>query len=63
MDLKSGALCQLNNASWVIEMEIRLFRNRENVNRCTDDIWTFLKHQEELEKPSLATQVPLSEMQ
>ncbi|MDU8946225.1 LysR family transcriptional regulator [Ovoidimarina sediminis] len=42
-DLESRILVQTGRPEWVVDLSIRLFRNRQHSNRVTRSIWSFLK--------------------
>ncbi|MBV2361575.1 LysR family transcriptional regulator [Thalassococcus sp. CAU 1522] len=42
-DLDGGILVRTGHPDWVVDLSIRLFRNKERSNRVTRAIWTFLE--------------------
>ena len=42
-DLESGLLVEVGKPDWVVDLSIRLFRNKEHSNRLTRSIWSFLE--------------------
>lgn len=42
-DLASGILVQTGEPDWVVDLSIRLFRNKALSNRITRSLWTFLE--------------------
>ncbi len=42
-DLESGLLVAIGEPDWVVDLTIRLFRNKERSNRVTRAIWSFLE--------------------
>jgi DNA-binding transcriptional LysR family regulator len=42
-DLAAGILVRTGKADWVVDLEIRLLRNRAHLNRLTRSIWSFLE--------------------
>ena len=45
-DLGSGILVCTGEPDWVVDLTVRLFRNKERSNRATRAIWTFLEVRE-----------------
>lgn len=45
-DLDAGLLARAGNASWAINLEIRMHRTNENTNDLTRKIWSFLRLRE-----------------
>ncbi|MDC1213686.1 hypothetical protein N8000_04335 [Rhodospirillales bacterium] len=45
-DLDAGLLARAGNASWSINLQIRMHRTNENTNDLTRKIWNFLKLRE-----------------
>ena len=41
-DIASGELVRTGQADWDVALEIRLYRNKQNTNRITRSLWTFL---------------------
>ena len=41
-DLSAGILVQTGAPDWTVDLEIRLLRSKQNANRLTQSIWTFL---------------------
>lgn len=42
-DLESGILVRTGKPDWLVDLSIRMFRNKERSNRVTRAIWTFLE--------------------
>ncbi|WP_413721080.1 LysR family transcriptional regulator [Silicimonas sp. MF1-12-2] len=42
-DLESGLLVSTGEPDWVVDLTIRLFRNKERSNRVTRSLWSFLE--------------------
>ncbi|NDW45661.1 LysR family transcriptional regulator [Ruegeria sp. PrR005] len=42
-DLESGILVRTGKPDWMVDLSIRMFRNKERSNRVTRSIWTFLE--------------------
>ncbi len=42
-DLDSGILVRTGKPDWIVDLSIRLFRNKERSNRITRSIWSFLE--------------------
>ncbi|MCV2887252.1 LysR family transcriptional regulator [Ruegeria aquimaris] len=42
-DLESGILVRTGRPDWLVDLSIRMFRNKERSNRVTRSIWTFLE--------------------
>ncbi len=45
-DINAGLLCQLENPSWSIPLDIRLSRNKLSSNPLTRDIWAYLSRRQ-----------------
>lgn len=42
-DLESGILVTTGDPDWVVDLSVRLYRNKARTNRVTRSIWTFLE--------------------
>ena len=47
-DIEAGFLVPTGKDEWCIDLDIRLFRNSENTNRFTRDIWAYLSNRQSL---------------
>lgn len=47
-DLARGLLVQTGHADWTVDLEIRLQRNKQNLNQLTRSIWAFLEVRQSL---------------
>ncbi|MEP0644846.1 LysR family transcriptional regulator [Parasphingorhabdus sp.] len=47
-DLSRGILVQTGHVDWTVDLEIRLQRNKKNLNQLTRSIWSFLEIRESL---------------
>ena len=47
-DLEAGLLVETGKVNWKIDLEIRLFRNKENTNTITRQIWAFLATRQQI---------------
>ena len=45
-DIDAGFLVPTGKAEWCIDLDIRLFRNKEHTNRFTRDIWAYLSNRQ-----------------
>ena len=45
-DIDAGFLVPTGRSEWCIDLDIRLFRNKEHTNRFTRDIWAYLSNRQ-----------------